>query len=141
MSPSQPHEPNAASVALIRDGEVLLVERAFEPFKGIWTLPGGRREPDESIEATAVRELMEELGVAVESLRPVVLLGIGHGFRLQVFASDQFVGELVPSSEIAAWRWARPAAISGLATTPELDRVLAAAMALYDRNSAVSRSG
>ena len=141
MSPSQPHEPNAASVALIRDGEVLLIERAFEPFKGMWTLPGGRREPDESIEATAVRELMEELGVAVENLRPVVLLGIGHGFRLQVFASDQFVGELVPSSEIAAWRWVRPAAIGGLATTPDLDRVLAAATALYDRNSAVSRSG
>jgi 8-oxo-dGTP diphosphatase len=140
MQASQPAEPNAASVALIRDGEVLLIQRAFEPFKGMWTLPGGRREPGESIGETARRELLEELGLAVTDLQPVLLMGVGHGFRLRVFASDRFQGEISPSTEIAAWQWARPGAIGSLATTPELSRVLGKAMALFDGDDAVSAS-
>ena len=60
-------KPNIASaVALIRDGEVLLVRRKHEPFAGQWTLPSGFMEFGESPEETAVRELKEELGVEIE---------------------------------------------------------------------------
>lgn len=31
----------AASVALLRDGAVLLIRRAHPPYRGLWTLPGG----------------------------------------------------------------------------------------------------
>jgi 8-oxo-dGTP diphosphatase len=132
--------PNAASVALIRSGEVLLIQRAFEPFKGMWTLPGGRHEAGESIEETAAREILEELGLAVTNLRPVLEMGIGRGFRLQVFASDRFSGEIVASTEIAGWQWLRPDAIGSLPTTPELNRVLKQAMALLDDRNAISES-
>ncbi len=44
---------------------VLLVERADQPRKGWWALPGGVLDPrrDDSIEACALRKLAEEAGV------------------------------------------------------------------------------
>lgn len=46
-----------------RDLHVLLVERGIEPFKGMWALPGGFLNLDETAEEGARRELMEETGV------------------------------------------------------------------------------
>ena len=125
-------EPNAASVALIRAGKVLLIERAFEPFKGDWTLPGGRREPGETIEACAIREIGEELGLAVSELRPVLTMWISPRFRLAVFATTRFTGEIVASAEIAARAWVRPGSVETLRTTPDLDVVLKRAFSLYE---------
>ena len=48
-----------------RQGEVLLVRRGNEPYRGCWALPGGFMEMDETIEHCAVRELQEETGLQV----------------------------------------------------------------------------
>src|SRR5881628_2399403 len=40
--------------------KVLLIERALEPFKGKWALPGGFVRVDETIDEAARRELAEE---------------------------------------------------------------------------------
>lgn len=50
---------------LIHEGKVLLVQRAHEPGKGRWTLPGGYTEEDESPDVAVVREVREETGLEV----------------------------------------------------------------------------
>lgn len=47
------------------DGQLrtLLIQRKGEPFAGQWALPGGFVRMDESLEAAAERELLEETGV------------------------------------------------------------------------------
>lgn len=55
----------AVMVALCCEDEVLIAIRGREPGKGMWDLPGGFVDPDESLEQAAVRELYEELNLVV----------------------------------------------------------------------------
>lgn len=56
----------AASTAVFRDGRVLLARRGAAFSHGIWTLPGGRVEPGETLAGAAAREVMEEVGVVCD---------------------------------------------------------------------------
>lgn len=52
--------------------QVLIAQRPPGKWQaGRWEFPGGKIEPGESPEAAVCRELHEELGVAVEALRPI----------------------------------------------------------------------
>jgi len=46
-------------------GKILLVKRAYPPFKGKWALPGGYIEYGETAEKAAIREAKEETGLDV----------------------------------------------------------------------------
>jgi 8-oxo-dGTP diphosphatase len=55
--------------ALIFNGDkILLVERAGEPLKGYWSLPGGLVETGELIDDAVKREVREETGLEVETI-------------------------------------------------------------------------
>ena len=127
---------NAASVALIHKQKVLLIKRAHAPYQHLWTLPGGRIEPGETIEQCAAREIKEELGLTIGDIRPVLVqaLGTDGKFMLAVFATEAFEGEIAPSDEIADHRWVNPADLEALSTTDRLDDVLAKAFALFERS-------
>lgn len=49
--------------------EVLLIQRKHYPFEGMWALPGGFVDMEETCEEAIVRELMEETNLKVPELR------------------------------------------------------------------------
>jgi len=49
--------------------ELLLVKRKVDPGAGLWDLPGGFVEYDESGEQSAYREIKEELGITINHLQ------------------------------------------------------------------------
>ena len=69
MSPGRqyPERPMIGVGILIRRGEeYLMIKRASEPDKGLWSVPGGMVEIGEKAEDAAVREAEEETGLIVE---------------------------------------------------------------------------
>ncbi|MFD6656884.1 NUDIX domain-containing protein [Streptomyces parvus] len=50
-------------VVTTTDGQVLLIERGWDPHRGQWALPGGHVDSGETSRAAAARELAEEAGV------------------------------------------------------------------------------
>ena len=60
-----------ADVAVLRlesVPEILLVQRKDPPFEGLWALPGGFMEMEETLEEAARRELVEETGITAGEL-------------------------------------------------------------------------
>lgn len=56
----------AAAIVVEAGGGVVLGRRAIEPGYGLWCLPGGFVNDDESPAEAVVRECREEIGAAVE---------------------------------------------------------------------------
>ncbi len=54
---------------------VLLIQRADEPFAGMWALPGGFVRMEESLEDAALRELQEETGLQQAYLEQLYTYG------------------------------------------------------------------
>lgn len=54
---------------------VLLIRRKHDPFAGFWAIPGGFVDMDESLEAAARRELMEEASVQADQLEQLYTFG------------------------------------------------------------------
>ena len=81
--------------AVVRDtsGRVLLVLRANEPSRGMWSIPGGRIEPGESAAEAAAREVREETGLDVEVGELLYAAAIGPYF-IEDFAATLVGGTL-----------------------------------------------
>jgi 8-oxo-dGTP diphosphatase len=58
-----------------RKPRVLLIRRKHDPYEGMWALPGGFVDENESLETAARRELHEETGVEVEELQQLQTFG------------------------------------------------------------------
>jgi 8-oxo-dGTP diphosphatase len=64
-----PSRPFLGVGALIFDADkILLVERAKEPLRGFWSIPGGIVETGEKLEEAIRREVREETGLEVDAL-------------------------------------------------------------------------
>jgi ADP-ribose pyrophosphatase YjhB (NUDIX family) len=59
-------KPVAAAIPVTPQGEIILLKRAFDPGKDLWTFPGGFVDLGESVEEAAKREVQEELEIDVE---------------------------------------------------------------------------
>ena len=54
---------------------VLLIRRKHNPFAGMWALPGGFVDMDETLEDAARRELFEETGIGVKKMEQLHTFG------------------------------------------------------------------
>ena len=78
---------------------ILLVRRGRPPFRGMWALPGGFVEMQETVEEAAARELHEETGIRA---RPWRLVGVYSGPHRDPRGSSASVAFLLRG------RWTRP---------------------------------
>lgn len=124
----------AVSAGIFRDGKVLLVRRAREPAKGIYTFPGGRVEFGESLTEAVAREVREETGLTIEIVGlagwrealPARTGGHGH-FVILPFAARWVSGEIMLNDELDDARWLPPDDLGGLPITTGLETVIASA--------------
>ena len=54
---------------------ILLIKRKYDPFKGLWAIPGGFVLDHESLEDAVARELQEETGVHINYLEQLYTFG------------------------------------------------------------------
>lgn len=72
----------AAAVVLDEHGRVLISRRHPKAHQGgLWEFPGGKVEPGEGVYSALCREIREELGITVESARPLIRLTHDYGDR------------------------------------------------------------
>lgn len=113
----------AAAALVDRDGRVLVQRRPDDKAHGrLWEFPGGKVEPGETPEAALIRELEEELAIAVPCgcLSPAAFasapLGEGH-LLLLLYVARKWTG--VPRALAASeLRWVRPADLHALDMPP-----------------------
>lgn len=93
------------NAVIINENKLLTIRRGKEPFKGMYGLPGGQVELNETKEDALKRELIEETNseikvgkylAAIEDLNNIV-----HLYSAEIINSKQFV----PTKEISELKW------------------------------------
>lgn len=100
-------------VVTTTSGDVLLIKRGWDPFAGMWALPGGHVDRGETSRVAAARELAEEAGVyaSPDELAPVGWFDapdrdprgryVGAAFHLEVLPGT----EIQPGDDAVQVRW------------------------------------
>lgn len=112
-----------AAALVDTDGRVLMAQRPEgKALAGLWEFPGGKVEPGERPEETLIRELAEELGIAVNEPCLAPLTFASHAYPdfhllMPLYICRRWEG--VPQSrEAQALRWVRPGALRDLPMPP-----------------------
>jgi ADP-ribose pyrophosphatase YjhB (NUDIX family) len=78
----RPHYVQLVTVAPVWGSKILLIHRQSEPFSGMYSIPGGHKEENESYEEAARRELREEIDIKSDRLVPLTIF-IDHDLKLE----------------------------------------------------------
>ncbi len=88
---------------VIQDGEVLLIEKKRGVGEGLYNGPGGKVEEGESLRNAAIRETVEETGVAPEDIEKVgeleFIFGEDPFHFVHVFKAYSFSGNIQETEE------------------------------------------
>lgn len=90
---------------VFKGDEVLLIKRGKPPFKGNWSIPGGRLHHNERIEEAIHREVREETGLAI---RLIGLIGVFEALPDEI--AEASYSHIVLIDYAAEWVSGEPAA-------------------------------
>jgi ADP-ribose pyrophosphatase YjhB (NUDIX family) len=126
--------PTVAVGAFVFDGgRVLLVRRGRPLDEGLWSVPGGKLEPGETLAQAVAREVREETGLVVEvgPLACVVeRIGNDHHFVILDYLARVVGGSLAAATDAAAARFVDDAELASLPVTEGLVDALTRARAI-----------
>ena len=144
MTREFPQRPLVGVGAVVLRGDrVLLIRRAKPPRQGEWSLPGGLQKLGETVFEAAVREVLEETGVAVQPLGIVDVVDLiecdgdpasgrvrWHYTLIDVVAAWR-AGEPLAAADAADAVWAPVAAVRELVGWGETVRIVELAYRSY----------
>ncbi len=125
----------AACALIDTDGRVLIAERpAGKMMAGLWEFPGGKIEPGERPEDTLIRELKEELGIAVSEACLAPLTFASHAYPdfhllMPLFVCRRWDGT-VTAQEGQQLAWVKPNRLRDYKMPPADEPLVAHLMAL-----------
>jgi len=109
-----PHLILVVAAALVdADGRVLIAQRPEgKSMAGLWEFPGGKIEADESPDEALIRELREELGIAVKQACLAPFTFASHSYPnfhllMPLYVCRRWDGMPEPRHH-AALKWVRP---------------------------------
>lgn len=104
--------PCSAAILHNKQGEILMVKRKFDPHKGMWDLPGGFVEFDETMENSVIREIKEEINAEIENLQYVcttndlyVYRGVLYHTICSTYTADLVDDNLKPLDDVEEIRF------------------------------------
>ena len=80
--------------------QILLCKRAIEPRYGLWTLPAGFMENQETLQQAAIRETLEEANARVDNLQVYAIYSIPHINQVYIMFTARLLDlDFSPGSE------------------------------------------
>jgi ADP-ribose pyrophosphatase YjhB (NUDIX family) len=134
------HPLIAASLAVFKDGKVLLAARKETAASPIYSLPGGLVEIGETLHEAAIREVLEETSITARAIGFVDTheiidrdpdQRIRRHFIIHTFVGQWVSGEAQTSAEAPHVRWQDPHVLGGIVLTKGLQPLLLKAAAQF----------
>jgi 8-oxo-dGTP diphosphatase len=122
---------------MVRNAQVLLIQRGNEPNRGRWSIPGGVLELGETLAEAAAREVREECGLEIEPqgvlstfdmIERDELGRVRYHYVLIDVAARYVGGEATAGTDALGVRWAGAAELDCLDIVPRLVPVLRKAL-------------
>ncbi len=129
-----PSRPIVGVGIMIREGDnYLLIKRAANPDKGLWSVPGGLVEVGERIEDAAIREAKEETCLDVKLVERLGVVDkieydesgkVFYHFIIIQYLAEVIGGEMCPMDDALEAKWVTLDQLPGFEITGSLKNFL-----------------